>query len=351
LIGLSTCDNIKIIRGAHQSGLISALSRVLFDARFQEVIVRVEEEISRFTPVRDTLLTIGVFDGVHLGHQFLLSELVTRARERNLLGGVVTFRQHPRDYFFPKNKLSFLMTLSERERVLRKVGVDVVAALSFKSEMAGLTARDFLILLQKYLHMKGLVIGPDTAVGKDREGTVEVIKRLGAEMGFDVNVVAPKQINGEIVSSTLIRKAIADGDITRVTRMLGRPLSLHGKVTSGHHRGTGLGFPTANIVSSARQALPPDGVYVTWAHVGHKRYRSVTNIGLRPTFGNSNRRNVEVFILDYDNDIYGKPLRIELIERLREERKFDSIDALKRQIEDDVRRGREILGKLESKTL
>jgi len=323
--------------------------RCFCNARYQEIAVRVEEEIARFTPVQDTLLTIGVFDGVHLGHQFLLSELVSRARERKLLAGVVTFRQHPRDYFMPQNKLHFLMTLAERERVLRQVGIDIIASLSFNAEMAELTAAQFLGLLQKYLRMRGLVIGPDTAVGKNREGTVAVVQNLGREMGFGVTVVAPKQISGETVSSTIIRQAIADGDIAKVTRLLGRPFSLHGEVTGGDHRGTGMGFPTANIIPGSRQALPPDGVYVTWAHVGHKRYPSVTNIGLRPTFGNNNQRTIEVFILDYDHDIYGKPLRIELIERLRGEQRFDNSEALKKQIEEDVQRGREILGAAGSK--
>jgi riboflavin kinase / FMN adenylyltransferase len=305
--------------------------------------VRVEEEIAKFSPARATLLTIGVFDGVHLGHRFLLSRLVSQAKQRGLLSGVVTFKQHPRDYFQPDNKLHFLTTLSERERLLKHEGVDVVIALSFAKEMADLSARDFLGLLQRCLHMKGLIIGSDTAVGKDREGTVEIIRKLGNEMGFDVMVVAPNKIHGETVSSTAIRKAIAEGDMQKVTRLLGRPFSLHGKVASGDHRGTGMGFPTANIVVGTRQAIPPDGVYVTWAHIGHKRYPSMTNIGQRPTFG-QNSRTIEVYILDYDRDIYGKDLRIDLIDRLRGEKKFATVEALKEQITDDVKRGREILG-------
>lgn len=306
--------------------------------------MHVEEELARFSPENDMLLTIGVFDGVHLGHRHLISRLVSQAKQKGLLSGVVTFKNHPRDLLSPGPHLPYLTTLIERERLLRQEGVDAVVALSFTRELAGVSARDFVGFLQKYLRMKGLVVGPDFALGKGRQGTTDFLAGLGKEMGFTIEVVPAKKISGEVVSSTSIRNALAQGDMYRVTRLLGRAFSLHGKVTTGEHRGVGMGFPTANIDVDARQALPPDGVYATRAYIEKKTYPSVTNVGLRPTFGDSHERTVEVYILDYSSDIYGKDLRIELIDRLRGEQRFADVEALKRQIAEDVNRSREILG-------
>jgi len=305
--------------------------------------MHVEEELGRFSPQKDMLLTIGVFDGVHLGHRHLISRLVSEAKQKGMLSGVITFKHHPRDLLSSRPHLPYLTTLQEREHLLKQEGVDAVVALSFTREVASVTARDFVSLLQKHLRMKGLVVGPDFALGKDRQGTTDFLAALGKEMGFTVEVASPKKIDGEVVSSTAIRNALAEGDMHRVTRLLGHPFSLHGKVTTGEHRGVGMGFPTANIAVDTRQALPPDGVYATRAYIETQTCPSMTNIGRRPTFGNDNERTVEVYILDYSSDIYGKDLKIELIERLRGERKFDDIEALKSQITEDVKRGREIL--------
>jgi riboflavin kinase/FMN adenylyltransferase len=305
--------------------------------------MQVEEELARFSPEKDTLFTIGVFDGVHLGHRYLISQLVAQARRQGLLSGVVTFKQHPRELLSPHSRPSYLTTLEEREQLLKKEGVDLVVALSFTRELANLTAREFVNLMMKYLRLRGLVIGPDFALGKNREGNASTLGALGKEMGFTVASVDPKKLDGEVASSTAIRNALAEGNMQKVTRLFGHPFSLRGKVTTGEHRGVGLGFPTANIEVDARQALPPDGVYATWAYVGGKAYQSMTNIGKRPTFGAHNKRTIEVYILSYDQDLYGKDLKIELVERLRGERKFENPDALKLQIAEDVRRGKEIL--------
>lgn len=306
--------------------------------------MQVEQELARFSPEKDMLLTVGVFDGVHLGHRYLISNLVSRAKRQGLLSGVVTFKQHPRELLSPHSRPSYLMTLAEREQLLKHEGVDMVIAISFTRELADLTAREFVELLKKYLRMCGLVIGPDFALGKNREGNFTTLSALGNEMGFTVHAVHPKMFNGEVASSTAIRNALADGNMQKVTKLFGHPFSLQGKVTTGEHRGVSLGFPTANIDIEARQALPPDGVYATWAYVEGKKYQSLTNIGRRPTFGEHNKRTVEVFILSYDQNLYGKDLKIELVERLRGEKKFDNAEALKRQIAEDVKRGREILG-------
>jgi riboflavin kinase/FMN adenylyltransferase len=305
--------------------------------------MQVDNELAQFLPPKETLLTIGVFDGVHLGHKFLISKLVSLAAQQNLLSCVITFRQHPRDLLSPKTKLLYLSTLPEREQLLKNEGVDIVIALSFNRELAKLSARQFVSLLQKHLKMRGLVIGPDFTLGRDREGDAALLRSLGEEMGFSVTIVAPKTIDGEVASSTVIRQALADGNMEKVTRLLGRPFSLLGKVTHGEHRGTGIGFPTVNLTVDAKMALPPDGVYATRAYIGEDEFQAMTNIGRRPTFGDNKERTIESFILNYNQEIYDKEVKIEIIQRLRDEKHFDSIDELKTQIAEDVKRGTAIL--------
>lgn len=304
--------------------------------------MQVEAELSGASPPKDTLLTIGVFDGVHLGHKYLLGKLVEQARQQGLLTGVVTFRQHPQDFFTRQRKLPFLTDLEERTRLLKNEGIDFVVALSFNEDLAKLSAREFISLLQKHLRMKGLVVGPDFALGKDREGDIATLRKLGQEMNFTFNVVEPKAINGDVASSTAIRKALAAGDITRVTRLAGRPFSLRGKVIKGTGRGVGLGFPTANIDVNQDQAIPADGVYATRAYLDEKVYPSVTNVGTNPTFGRA-KRTVEVHIIDFKGELYGRELRVDFIKRLRGEKKFASVEALKEQIARDVEQGKELL--------
>lgn len=302
----------------------------------------VEEELSKYTPERDTMLTIGVFDGVHLGHKYLISRLLDEARPGNYLSGVVTFYQHPEELLSPRNGLLFLTDITERVNLLRNEKVDIVVALSFTTELAKLGARQFVELLQKHLRMRGLVIGPDFALGKGREGNIDTLRKLGKEMDFSVSVVPPLVLNGQVVSSTAIRKALANGDMQKVRELSGRSFSIHGKVVTGAGRGEGLGFPTANTEVGPEHALPPDGVYASRAHINGKTYQAMTNIGRCPTFGGCDR-TVETFILDYHGDLYGTELRIDIVARLRSEQKFDSADELQKQIVEDIRKGKELL--------
>ncbi len=300
--------------------------------------MQVEEELAKLPPEKDMLLTIGVFDGVHLGHKYLISQLTERARQQNLLGGVVTFSQHPQEVLSPQTKLPFLTNITEKVKLLKDEGVDAVIALSFTSELAGLSAREFVSLLKKYLRMRGLIIGPDFALGRNREGNADTLRVLGQDMNFSVTVIPPLRGSGEVVSSTAIRNALADGNMKRVLNLLGRSFSLQGRVTTGVGRGLKLGFPTANLEIDPKQALPADGVYATWAYIDDKPHQSVTNIGRRPTFG-GNRRTVETYILNYHGNLYGRELRIEVVERLRNEKRFDAVEELKEQMAEDVKQG------------
>ena len=302
----------------------------------------VEEELARLSPQKDMVLTIGVFDGVHLGHKYLISQLKEQAQQQNLLSGVLTFRQHPQEALSPQTRLPCLTDLAQRINLLKSEGVEAVITLSFTPELARLSAREFMGLLKKYLRMRGLVVGPDFALGRNREGGAETLRALGQDMDFSVTMVPPITMDGEVVSSTAIRNALADGNMKRVSSLVGRFFSLHGRVIAGAGRGTGLGFPTANLTVNPEQALPPDGIYATWAYIDDKAFQSATNIGKRPTFGGIDRI-VEVYVLDYHGDLYGHELRIDIVERLRDEKRFSNVAELKKQMVEDVKQSRAIL--------
>jgi len=303
-------------------------------------------DLSSFAPERETLLTIGVFDGVHLGHRHLIRKLIQRAAGGNFLSGVVTFNSNPKAVLSPKTKLARLTTPEERARLLKSLGVDLVVPITFTTEVAALSAREFVLYLKKYLKLRGLVIGPNFALGRGREGNVATLQTLGQELGFTVEVVKPLITENTLVSSTAIREALARGDMKTTTKLLGRYFSLTGLIAGGFERGHGiLGFPTANIQLEQEQAIPEDGVYATLAHVGDKVYQSVTNIGVKPTFGKG-ERTVEVHILDFNGDLYGRKLTIELVERLRAEVKFAGPEELAAQIKKDIEQAKTVLKKL-----
>jgi len=304
--------------------------------------VQIEKELAKVRPKKETLLTIGVFDGIHLGHQRLLTHLRDEARRKNWLSGVVTFKSHPKAVLSSDNKLLWLSDLETRISLLRGLGIDVIVVLPFTSELSRLTAQRFVQLLKDNLKMRGLIIGPDFALGRDREGDAEKLRFLGQEMDFSVEVIPPVVLDGQVVSSSAIRQALAQGDMKKVEKLFGRPFSLNGQVVSGDRRGRGLGFPTANLKLKPEQALPSDGVYATIAHVGHGLVPSVTNIGVRPTFGGG-KRLVETCLIDYEGKLLGQRLTIDLADKLRDEKRFDTVEELKSQIGKDVEQARHIL--------
>ena len=302
----------------------------------------VEEELGKLSPRKEMLLTIGVFDGVHLGHKHLISKLKELARKQGYSSGVITFSQHPREVLSPKTKLPSLTSLEQRIALLKDAGVDVVIPLSFTPQLAGLSPAQFTNLLKENLKMKGLVIGPDFALGKNRQGDGNTLRRLGREMGFSVTVVLPMTIDSQVVSSTAIRKTLAEGDMKRAQKLLGRPFRLQGRVVAGDKRGVELGFPTANLEVEPGQALPAGGVYACRAYTDGQTYSAMTNIGHRPTFGGGEQL-IEVYLLDYNGNLYGHELAIDIIERLRDEKKFDTPEQLKEQMAEDVKQGKALL--------
>ncbi|MCH8029894.1 MAG: bifunctional riboflavin kinase/FAD synthetase [Candidatus Dadabacteria bacterium] len=293
----------------------------------------------------DTVATIGVFDGVHLGHKKILSLLVDAAALRGLKSAVVTFDPHP-ETVLRSVDLPLIVPLPERVRLLEEAGVDVTVCYRFTREFSTYTAKKFIVdIVVGTLNVKSLFVGNDFVFGRDREGNAGVLGELGRCAGFEVNVVEPAIVGGEAVSSTSIRTMLQAGEVKKAAELLGRVFSLEGVVSEGEKRGKKIGFPTANL-DTEWEILPKIGVYSTWAILNGKRHKSITNVGKRPTFGN-NELLVETHIFDFDEDIYGERLRVEFVGRLRDERRFDGVKALVEQITKDVERAKEVLAALE----
>ena len=283
-----------------------------------------------------SVLTIGVFDGVHRGHQALIAYVKAEARKRSVASGVITFTNHPRTVLAPGSTQTYLGAIDERLALLRDTGVGHLVPLIFTRQLSQLSYQEFADLLIKNLGMQCLVIGPDFAMGKGRQGTPAALAEFGSRRDFLVLPVnEPLKVDGEIASTTAVRKHLIAGDMSRVERLLGRPYSLTGPVVHGEGRGHLLGFPTANIDIPPDITLPSDGVYSTIACFDGQRLSSATSIGVRPTFGGG-RRTVETFVLDFDGDLYGKQVAIELVHRIRDEQKFASVGDLIKQMTADV---------------
>ncbi len=304
--------------------------------------MNIAPELARIKPKKETVFTIGVFDGVHLGHQSLLTCLTDKARKNSWLSGVITFKSHPETVLAATRQLPWLDDIDNRIERIKSLGIDIVVALSFTPELRQLSAEEFVQLLQKHLKLRGLVIGPDFALGKDRQGTAQQLRSVGQKLGFSVEVVPPRVVDGEVVSSSLIRQLLAQGNIKKANRLLGRSFSISGVVVPGDQRGRELGFPTANLEIRPDQAAPGDGVYVTRAYTDNKPLPAVTNIGVRPTFGGG-KRLIETYIINHKAQLPGKKLRIEFIDRLRGEKKFHSAEELKAQIARDVAQAKQVL--------
>lgn len=291
---------------------------------------------------RGSALTIGVFDGVHRGHQRLIAKVRQEASDKGCAAGVVTFRNHPDSVFNPDFKPRYITALDERIRLIERLGVDFVVPVTFDRAVAGIRARDFAAMLTRRLGMRALVAGPDFAMGYKREGNVDALAAIGAEMGFSVSVVDLLSEGDAAVRSTNIRRALAVGDVSGVAKQLGRNYAVSGVVVSGERRGRTLGFPTANLEVGGDMAIPANGIYATRAYVDGECHMAATSIGTRPTFDGKGR-TIEAFLLGFDNILYNKELRLEFVSRLRDELKFDSVEALLEQMALDVEETRAIL--------
>lgn len=294
------------------------------------------------SPPTGSALTVGVMDGVHLGHRHLLQRLVAEAGARGLSPGVVTLHPHPLTVLRPETVPSYLTTLDDRVRLMKEAGAEWVLPLTFTSDVAEIPAEELATAFCRSLNMRLLVLGPDATFGRGApRDIVERMAALGAGLGFEVIRIEPLMHDHERYSSTAVRNALAAGDMARVTALLGRHYTLAGPVVHGFERGRTIGFPTANISVAADRALPALGVYATCAHAGGRSYTGATNIGRRPTF-DAGHVSVETHLLDFEGDLYDERMDLALVARIREELKFDSVDALVAQIARDAERAREI---------
>jgi len=304
--------------------------------------MQVIDDLGQANLQQDTVLTIGSFDGVHRGHQHLISQVLRQARKMDLSAGLITFYPHPAAILASQNAPSNLTTPGEKIALLEKLGLDLAAILPFNHQVAQTPARDFMAAIKRHLRLKELWIGPNFALGRNREGNLSILRALGQEMSFSVTSVEPLLWGGEIISSTRIRRHLAAGQVCQAASLLGRYPSLVGEVVRSAMRGHQLGTPTANLKVRPDRAVPANGVYAAYAILGQERYLGVTNVGVRPSFNNG-ERTVETHILDFDEDIYGIDLVVEFVERLRDERRFDSVGALIAQIKRDIKQARHIL--------
>jgi riboflavin kinase/FMN adenylyltransferase len=290
-------------------------------------------------------LTIGSFDGVHLGHRALVADLVEGARREGLPAVVMTFYPHPSVVLRGRAPAFYITTPEERAALLAEAGVDVVITQPFDRHLAEVTADEFLDRLTLYLRFRDLWAGEDFALGHRRQGNIVFLEGAAAQRGFRLHVMSPVLVGGEVVSSTRVREALRSGDVARAASYLGRPFVLPGTVIRGAGRGKSLNIPTANLAVSQERACPAAGVYACLVDVPEGRFHAVANIGVRPTFeGAGHEPVVEAHLLDFDGDLYGQTMQLVFIERLRDERKFDGPAALLEQIERDIRRARVILG-------
>ena len=294
--------------------------------------------------LQNAWLTIGVFDGVHRGHQEIVRQLTAGAHADGAPAVVLTFFPHPAVILGEKNDFKSLTAPEERAALLESLGVDVVITHPFDRALAAQTAEKFMRRVARTLGLRRLLVGYDFALGHGREGNVARLTELGKTLGYEVHTIAPVTNGKETISSTRIRHQIVAGEVTAAAAGLGRYYALTGTVIHGDGRGKKINIPTANLEIPAEKVIPANGVYACWAWVSGEKYLSVTNVGIRPTFTPEEfAPHVETHLLDFDRDLYGQEVKLEFVERLREERKFPSVEALVGQIHSDIARANRFL--------
>lgn len=313
------------------------------------IVARTPQEIKN--AISDSCVTIGNFDGVHKGHQKLLSTVRDTARSRKLLSVVVTFDPHPLRVLLAKKTPPFITLTSQKLELIAGLGIELALVLEFNREMAALTPEEFIRrYLVEDLSMKELVVGYDYAMGKGRSGDFTLLSELGRKMGYNARQLDPVIMEGAIVSSTRIRDLVEAGDVWDVLPLLGRFYQVSGTVIKGRDRGGKLlGFPTANL-QLTDELFPKPGVYAIWVEAKGEILPAVANIGYNPTFGND-AISVEAHILDYSGDLYGQSLWVHFVQRIRSERKFSGIEELKARIGRDIELARRILMTYEARAV
>ena len=285
---------------------------------------------------RPTVLTLGVFDGLHLGHQLIVRTVVERARAVKSVPTVITFDPHPRAVRHPESAPPLLQTLDQKIEALGVLGVEQAIVIHFTRAFSQIRAEDFLRdVVEERLHAKEVYLGRGFAFGHDREGNIKLLRKVSKRLGFFADEVPEVRLRGQRISSSRIRQLLSEGRVNLARRMLGRPYGVEGRVIHGDARGHSLGFPTANLRAQNR-VIPRAGVYVTATLIEGAWRRSLTNVGTRPTFNVAAEPSVETFVMNWSGDLYGDVVRVRFLYRLRDERKFAGLEDLKKQIERDI---------------
>ncbi|MDC0478661.1 bifunctional riboflavin kinase/FAD synthetase [Flavobacteriaceae bacterium] len=308
--------------------------------------MEVIHNISNYRPQKPAILTIGTFDGVHFGHQKILQNLVVEAKKENLCAIVLTFFPHPRMVLQKETQLKMIDTLEEKTKLLEQLGVEVLIVQPFTMEFSRMTAIEYTRdILVNGIGISKLIIGYDHRFGRNREATVEDLKQFGMDYNFTVEEIPAQDIESIAVSSTKVRNAIDSGEIKKANQYLGRPFSLNGTIVEGDKIGREMGYPTANLeIEEDYKLKPQNGVYLVQTSLVDKKYFGMMNVGKRPTVSGKKTR-IETYFFDFKGDLYGKKLRIELLEKIRDEQKFDSLDALRNQLNSDQKSCQKLIPK------
>ena len=293
-------------------------------------------DITTFSTQQPTVLTIGTFDGVHLGHQKIIERVVATARQEGLLATIFTFFPHPRMVVQHDKSLKLIHTLEEKKQLLQRLGVDLLVVQPFNEAFAQLTAEEFVsTIFVQHLNVKKVIIGYDHRFGRNRTANISDMRLFGEKYGFAVEEISVQEVDEVSVSSTKIREALNKGDVTTAEHYLGTPYSLTGTVVHGLKLGRTLGYPTANIqVTEDYKLIPKDGVYVVYSYIGGQKVYGMMSIGKNPTIEGKGA-SIEVYFFDFNGDLYDRELTIYFLKYLREERKFSSVALLKKQLQDD----------------
>jgi len=299
------------------------------------------EEVS----TQNAWLTIGVFDGIHRGHREIIQKLTAGAHANHAPAALLTFEPHPASVLSGQ-EIKCLTTPKERADLLAALGMDIVITQRFTRDLSTVSAFEYMSQLKQTLGLGHLLIGYDFALGKGREGNAKRLAEIGRELGYEVEVVHAVSDESGVISSTEIRKLVSTGNVAEAANLLGYNYSLRGEVIHGDGRGRRINIPTANIDYPKQKVTPPNGIYVCWAHIGTERYMAAANIGFNPTFTpDKTTPSLEAHLLDFSGDIYGRDVKLEFVTRVRDELKFNSVDALLERIWEDIRITREMLSK------
>ena len=300
--------------------------------------MKIVRSLDKLVPGPPSVVIVGVFDGVHLGHQTIMRIVKADALERNARAVAVTFDRLPEELTHPETEARYITTLDQKLELIAEQGMDQAVVMRLEQRLLDMPAERFItdVLCEK-LRTTQLVVGTNFAFGKGREGNLDLLRRAGHDLGFEVVGVSPIKLDGFPVSSTVIRRLLSKGDVERANELLGRPFALEGEVVPGEGIGQALGFPTANIRVPERQVIPAKGVYAATVRLDDGRWIGAMNIGTRPTVDGAGVV-VEVYIVGFSGNIYGKKLKLEFHHRLRDELRFADIEALKRRIREDVDR-------------